>query len=112
MPHPILQQQENSGRLELAVKWVSECMSQPKILTPWNEASASDKATDKLLRHLGALSETACAGQKPSAEPARGSKGPFALDSAKDALKMAKMPSGLHWLQPFLQGSLCFMTFR
>lgn len=50
-------------------------MSQPKILTQWNKASASDKATDKLLCHLGALSEALCAGHKSSAEPAWGSKG-------------------------------------
>lgn len=35
-------------------------MSQPKILSQWNEASASDRATDKSLCHLGALSQALC----------------------------------------------------
>lgn len=62
-------------------------MSQSKILTQWNKASASDKATDKLLCHLGALSEAVCSGHKSSVEPAWESKGPFALGLAKDAQK-------------------------
>lgn len=60
---------------------------QSKILTQWNEAPASEKATDELLCYLGALSDAVCAGHKSSLEPAWGSKGPFALGLAKDAQK-------------------------
>lgn len=62
-------------------------MSQPKILIQWNEASAADKATDKLLHHLGAVSEAICAGHKPSVESAWGSKGSFALGLVKYSQK-------------------------
>lgn len=60
-------------------------MSQPKILSQWNEASAFDRATDKWLCHLGALSEAVCAGHECSEGAAQGSRGPSALGSAKYA---------------------------
>lgn len=66
-------------------------MSQPKILTQWNEASAPDKATDKLLCHLGALSEAICAGHKSSGEPAWGNKGSFALGLIKNSQKYIRV---------------------
>lgn len=75
------------------MKWVSECMSQPKILTQWNKASASDKATDKLLCHLGALSEAVFAGHKSSVS---------LHGEAKAWQKMPRSTLGLHWLQPLL----------
>lgn len=58
-------------------------MLQPKILSQWNEASASDRTTDKSLCHLRALSQAACAGHQCLEEAAQGSRGPSALGSAR-----------------------------
>lgn len=79
-------------------------MSQPKILTQWNEASAFDEATDNSFCHLGALSEAVCAGHKSSVEPAWRSKGPFALGLEKDAQKHIRtaMASALPPREPLL----------